>query len=164
MHRFCKFIWGIHSVPPNLCQLGHSSSQAGRFQTQAKGSFLCVLSMATGPSLIFCFLSNAMYGLRRQFAWSCCWWRHPVFSSYAWARTCRDWSFIKLDHWQAGTFLTSSTRYWRFLIVLNLEEASSDSSPVEIHGGGVLLQDDVEGLKKVLRNAATSSLDGNVDL
>ena len=38
------------------------------------------------------------------------------------------------------------------------------SSPVEIHGGGVLLQDDVEGLKKVLRNAATSSLDGNVDL
>ena len=27
MHRFCKFIWGIHSVPPNLCQLGHSSTQ-----------------------------------------------------------------------------------------------------------------------------------------
>ena len=107
-----------------------------------------------------------------------------VCSSWAWARTSsckiwlflidsilgtelfnnRDWSFIKLDHWQAGTFLTSSTRYWRFLIVLNLEEASSDSSPVEIHGGGMLLQDDVEGLKKVLRNAATSSLDGNVDL
>ena len=107
-----------------------------------------------------------------------------VCSSWAWARTSsckiwlflidsilgtelfnnRDWSFIKLDHWQAGAFLTSSTRYWRFLIVLNLEEASSDSSPVGIHGGGVLLQDDVEGLKKVLRNAATSSLDGNVDL
>jgi len=61
MHRFCKFIWGIHSVPPNLCQLGHSSSQAGRFQTQAKGSFLCVLSMATGPSLIFCCLSHVWF-------------------------------------------------------------------------------------------------------
>ena len=106
-----------------------------------------------------------------------------VCSSWAWARTSsckiwlflidsilgtelfnnRDWSFIKLDHWQAGTFLTSSTRYWCFLTVPNLEEAYSDSSQVGFHDGAVL-QDDIEGLKGVLRDAATPSLAGKVDL
>ena len=69
----------------------------------------------------------------------------------------RDWSFIKLDHWQAGTFLTLRTRYWRFPTVPNLEEADN------VHDGAVV-QDDVEGLKGVLRDAATSSLAGKVDL
>ena len=87
-----------------------------------------------------------------QFASTCWWWRHQFFlPGHGWATSSckiwlflidsilgtesfnnRDWSFIKLDHWQAATFLTSRTRYWRFLIVPNLEEASSDSSPVEI--------------------------------
>ena len=100
-----------------------------------------------------------------------------VFSSWAWARTSsckiwlflidsilgtelfnnRDWSFIKLDHWQAGTFLTLRTRYWRFPTVPNLEEADN------VHDGAVV-QDDVEGLKGVLRDAATPSLAGKVDL
>ena len=46
---------------------------------------------------------------------------------------------------------------------MNLEEAYSDSSPVEFHDGAVL-QDDVEGLKGVLRDAATPSLAGKVNL
>jgi len=94
MYRFCKFIWCIHSVPPNLCQLGHSSSQGDSKLKHKDHSCACCRwpqvrpwSSAASPNVWFddgSLLEHVGDGVIR------------VFSFLAWARTssCKIWLFL----------------------------------------------------------------------